>query len=139
MKPASSPAKRMALLVLGLVLIALAPVVGLLPGPGGIFVFAAGLVLVLRSSAWARWRWARLKRRWPKLGGLADRTMRRGSALRRHARDRASEQRPTEQRAIDPGAAGQHAAGQHAAGQPAAGQHPIGQPAAGQGPAGRLD
>ena len=89
MKAHPSPAKRLALLVLGGVLIALAPVVGILPGPGGIFVFAAGLVLVLRNSAWARRRWARLKRRWPRLGGLADRTMRRGSALRRHARDRA--------------------------------------------------
>ena len=85
----TSHAKRIALLSLGLVLIALAPVIGILPGPGGIFVFAAGLVLVLRSSAWARRRWARVKRRWPRLGGLADRTMRRGSALRRHARDRA--------------------------------------------------
>ena len=86
----SSPVRRIALLTLGAALIVAAPVVGVLPGPGGIFVFAGGLVLVLRNSAWARRRWVRLKRGWPKLGGLADRTMRRGSALRRHARDRAA-------------------------------------------------
>ena len=79
------PALRAALLGLGLLLIAVAPLVGAIPGPGGIFVFAGGLVLVLRNSLWARRRWARTKRRWPKLGDLADRTMRRPSALRRRA------------------------------------------------------
>ena len=56
-----------------------------LPGPGGIFFFAGGLVLILRNSAWARVRFARAKRRWPRLGHLLDRAMRRPSALRRHA------------------------------------------------------
>jgi len=78
------------MLVLGVVLIAASPVVGLLPGPGGIFVFAGGLVLVLRASRWARLRWARLKRRFPRFGHLADRVMRRPSALRRHARAKAA-------------------------------------------------
>ena len=87
--PSHHPALRTAMLVLGVLLILLAPVVGLLPGPGGIFVFAGGLILVLRASRWARLRWARLKRRHPRLGHLADRIMRRPSALRRHARDQA--------------------------------------------------
>jgi hypothetical protein len=72
-------------LALGTLLILLAAVVGPLPGPGGIFLFAGGLVLILRNSAWARRRFARAKRRWPRLGHLIDRTMRRPSALRRHA------------------------------------------------------
>ena len=55
----------------------------------GIFVFVGGLVLVLRNSLWARRRWARAKRRWPKLGDLSDRVMRRRSAQRRRSlRDR---------------------------------------------------
>lgn len=87
--PSHHPALRMAMLVLGVVLILASPIVGLLPGPGGIFVFAGGLILVLRASRWARLRWARLKRRFPRLGHLADRVMRRPSALRRHARDKA--------------------------------------------------
>lgn len=78
------------MMVLGVLLIIAAPVVGLLPGPGGVFVFAAGLVLVLKASRWARLRWARAKRRWPKIGNLADRAMRRPSALRRHARAKAA-------------------------------------------------
>ena len=87
--PSHHPALRTAMLVLGILLILAAPVVGILPGPGGIFVFAGGLILVLRASRWARLRWARLKRRFPRLGHLADRVMRRPSALRRHARDQA--------------------------------------------------
>ena len=86
---ARHPVSRWAQLVAGVLLIVAAPLVGAIPGPGGIFVFAAGLVLVLRNSHWARRRWARAKRRWPKLGDLADRTMRRRSALRRRSlRDR---------------------------------------------------
>lgn len=72
-------------LTLGVLLIVTSPLVGVLPGPGGIFLFAGGLVLVLRNSAGARRQWARVKRRWPMLGDLADRTMRRRSALRRKA------------------------------------------------------
>ena len=77
------------LLGVGVLLIVAAPLVGVLPGPGGVFVFAAGLVLVLRNSLWARRRWAKLKRRWPRIGAGADRVMRRQSAIRRRARDRA--------------------------------------------------
>src|SRR5205085_3678197 len=67
------PALRTALMVLGVFLIILSAFVGPLPGPGGIFVFAGGLVLVLQNSHWARVRFARAKRRWPRVGGFADR------------------------------------------------------------------
>jgi hypothetical protein len=85
----SHPAIRYCLLGLGWLLIALTPVVGPLPGPGGIIVFAAGLTLLLRNSRWARRTFARAKRRWPRLGALADRGLRRKSARRR--RERAKE------------------------------------------------
>ena len=87
---ARHPASRIAQLVTGVLLLIAAPLVGALPGPGGVFLFAGGLVLILRNSHGARVRWARLKRRWPKLGAGADRVMRRGSAARRRARDKAA-------------------------------------------------
>ena len=74
--------------VIGVVLILLTPVVGPIPGPGGVIVFAAGLTLVLKTSRRARRHFVRTKRRWPRLGDLADRGLRRASARRR--RDRAS-------------------------------------------------
>ena len=66
-----------------------APVTAPLPGPGATVLFIAGLVLVLRNSAWARRRFVRAKRRWPRLGALSDRLMRRRSAARRRARSQA--------------------------------------------------
>lgn len=83
------PTVRLVQLILGGLLVMLAPLVGLLPGPGGIFVFAGGLVLVLRNSRGARVRFARAKRRWPRLGHLADVAMRRPSALRRRRQNAA--------------------------------------------------
>lgn len=80
------PALRIAQLVLGGLLIVLSPLIGPIPGPGGLLFFAGGLILILRNSLWARRRWARIKRRWPKSGHLVDLTMRRGSAIRRRAR-----------------------------------------------------
>jgi hypothetical protein len=74
---------RLPSLALGWLLVAAAPIVGLLPGPGGIFLFAGGLALLLRHSAWVRRVYARAKRRWPRLGRLADRALRRGAARRR--------------------------------------------------------
>ena len=82
------PVARIVQLILGGLLIVAAALVGPLPGPGGIFLFAGGLVLILRNSRWAQVRFARAKRRWPRIGALVDRTMRRPSALRRHARDK---------------------------------------------------
>jgi len=79
------PMKRWALLVLGVLLILGAGLVAPLPGPGGVFLFAGGMVLVLRHSPAACRRFARAKRRWPRVGGVMDRAMRRPSALRRHA------------------------------------------------------
>ena len=69
---------RLAWMALGWLLIVGSPFVGVIPGPGGIFVFAAGAVLLIRNSCWAKRRYVMLKRRWPKLGRAADKVMRRG-------------------------------------------------------------
>jgi hypothetical protein len=85
---------RQAIHALGWVLILLAPILGLLPGPGGIFVAAAGFALVLQTSAWAKRAYVRFKRRWPRAGALIDRGMRRPSERRRR--------REREKRALHP-------------------------------------
>ena len=76
-------------LAAAVLLIAVSPLVGLVPGPGGMFVLAGGLVLLLRNSRWARRQFARAKKRWPKIGALLDRGLRRPSALRRRALEQA--------------------------------------------------
>ncbi|WP_225421516.1 PGPGW domain-containing protein [Sphingomonas parva] len=83
------PAVRTTLVVIGFTLMILAPLAGVLPGPGGIFVFAAGLALALRYSEWAKRKYVAFKRAHPKKGAWADWGMRRRSALRRQARDKA--------------------------------------------------
>lgn len=77
---------RRVLFVLGWLLILLSPVAGLLPGPGGVFVFAGGAALVLETSPRAKRAYVRLKRRWPKLVDWIDWGLRRKSAKRRAAR-----------------------------------------------------
>lgn len=62
---------------LGWLLIAASPLVGVVPGPGGILVFAGGVALLVRNSCWAKRHYVRMKRRWPKLGRAADKVMRR--------------------------------------------------------------
>ncbi|MCY7270700.1 MAG: hypothetical protein LH485_01400 [Sphingomonas bacterium] len=71
--------------ILGVILILLSPVVGAIPGPGGVFVLALGLAMVLRTSRWARRRYVEFKRWQPKAGRWTDWGMRRKSALRREA------------------------------------------------------
>jgi len=81
------------MLALGFLLIIVSPLVGALPGPGGIFVFAAGLTLLLRNSAWVRRRYVHFKRRWPKHGAWTDWGLRRKSAKRRAQREKALAER----------------------------------------------
>ncbi|MEH3158419.1 MAG: hypothetical protein PGN08_05430 [Sphingomonas taxi] len=81
------PVMRWAQIALGLLLIVGAGVVAPLPGPGGVFLFVPGFVLLLRNSRWVQRQWVRRKRRWRRVGHFVDRAMRRPSALRRHARD----------------------------------------------------
>ena len=80
-----------ALFALGVLLILATPLVAPLPGPGGIFVFAAGLTLILRTSLWAKKHYVRFKRWQPKAGSWADWGLRRKSARRRVALAREKE------------------------------------------------
>jgi hypothetical protein len=76
---------RHGLVALGFLLLALTPLVGPIPGPGGIIVFGAGLSLVLKYSGWAKRLYVRFKRRHPNKGRWADWSLRRASARRREA------------------------------------------------------
>ena len=79
------PVVEWSLFGLGVVLLLLSPVVGALPGPGGIIVAGIGLALVLRTSMWAKRHYVRFKRWKPKAGRWTDWALRRKSAKRREA------------------------------------------------------
>ncbi|MFC3712782.1 hypothetical protein ACFOMD_09390 [Sphingoaurantiacus capsulatus] len=73
-----SPTLRIAQLVAGGLLMILGPLIGgPVPGPWGVIAFAAGLTLVLRSSAWAKRRYVMFKRRHPRWGHWSDVALRR--------------------------------------------------------------
>lgn len=75
--------KRLMMLGLGPALIIVAPFVGVIPGPGGVIVFIAGISLTLRSSRVAKRLYVRMKRRWPRVGHWSDKGLRRRSHFRR--------------------------------------------------------
>lgn len=89
-----NPVLRTTYLVTGVVVVILSPVVGAIPGPGGVFVFAAGLALVLQNSHKARRGFVQIKRRYPRVGHYADMGLRRQSFARRRARDRIADDAP---------------------------------------------
>ena len=72
-----SSGARFILSALGFALIALSPVIGLLPGPGFVILFPVGLALVLQNSRWAKKRYVDFKRRWPRTGRWTDWALRR--------------------------------------------------------------
>ena len=82
------PAVEWTIFALGILLMIAAIPVGALPGPGGVFVFAIGLAMVLKTSMWAKRRYVRFKRSRPKAGSWADWALRRGSARRRLKREK---------------------------------------------------
>ena len=73
----------------GVLLVLLSPLVGAIPGPGGVFVFAAGAGLMLKNSRWAKKHYARFKKRHPNKGAWADWSLRRASHRRRVEREKA--------------------------------------------------
>ena len=91
---------RTTLFMTGLLLLILSPLVGAVPGPGGVLVFAAGLTLTLRNSDWAKRQYVRFKRWQPKAGGWADWGLRRRSARRREV---LRKQRQEEETVASPG------------------------------------
>ena len=79
------PVVEWSIFVVGCILMLLSPLAGIIPGPGGIFVFAIGLAMVLKTSMWAKRRYVHFKRWQPKAGRWADWGLRRRSARRREA------------------------------------------------------
>lgn len=58
--------RRSALLILGVLVIILGVLIAPLPGPGGVPVIALGLILVLRSSYWAKRQFIRAQHARPR-------------------------------------------------------------------------
>ena len=85
------PVVEWTIFALGILLMIAAIPVGALPGPGGVFVFAIGLAMVLKTSMWAKRHYVRFKRSRPKAGGWADWALRRRSARRRLKRQKEQE------------------------------------------------
>jgi hypothetical protein len=69
--------------VVGMLLLVVSPLVGAIPGPGGVVVAGVGLALVLKTSMWAKRRYVKFKRWQPKAGRWTDWALRRSSARRR--------------------------------------------------------
>ncbi len=65
----------------------LTPLIGALPGPGGVFVFAFGAALLLKNSNWVKRAYARFGKRHPKYARWADKGLRRPPAPRRRRPD----------------------------------------------------
>ena len=79
------PVVEWSIFVVGVILMLLSPLAGVIPGPGGIFVFAIGLAMVLKTSMWAKRHYVKFKRWQPKAGRWTDWGLRRPSAKRREA------------------------------------------------------
>lgn len=78
---------RIVYLALGWVLVlVITPIVGALPGPGGVFIFAGGLALLLKNSNWVKRSYVRLARKYPAYARLADKGLRRSKAPRGRAK-----------------------------------------------------
>lgn len=80
--------KKITLLVIGWTLLGLSPLVGLLPGPGGIPMAAAGLALILSQSYTARRIFIRWQQRYPKILGPLRRFMRRTKPVKGASADK---------------------------------------------------
>jgi len=86
------PVVEWTLFAIGVVLLLLSPLVGAIPGPGGIVVAGLGLALILKTSMWAKRRYVRFKRWQPKAGRWTDWALQRRSAKRRDALRKSAEQ-----------------------------------------------
>jgi hypothetical protein len=80
-----SPLAEWSMFAGGVLLVIGGLVIAPLPGPGGIFLIAPGIALILKSSAWAKRRYVRVKRWQPRAGRWMDWALRRPSAKRREA------------------------------------------------------
>lgn len=81
-----NPIVEWTLFTIGVLLLLIAPIVGAIPGPGGVIVAGIGLALVLKTSMWAKRHYVRFKRWQPKAGSWTDWALRRRSHFRRRQR-----------------------------------------------------
>ena len=79
------PAVQWTLFGIGLALVLVSPLLGALPGPGGVIVFGVGLGLMLKTSMWAKRHYVRFKKWQPKIARWTDWGLMRKSARRREA------------------------------------------------------
>jgi hypothetical protein len=79
--------------VVGILLIVAGIVIAPIPGPGGVFLIAPGVALILKTSMWAKRHYVKLKRWQPKAGRYTDLALRRRSARRREALRKAERER----------------------------------------------
>jgi hypothetical protein len=86
-----SPIVEWSIFGCGVLLIIAGLILAPLPGPGGIFLIAPGVALVLKTSMWAKRRYVRVKRWQPRAGRWMDWALRRPSAQRREAIRKAAE------------------------------------------------
>ena len=89
-----NPIVEWSLLALGVSLLLVSPLVGAIPGPGGVVVAGIGLALILKTSMWAKRRYVHFKRWKPKAGRWTDWALRRPSAKRREALRKAEQSGP---------------------------------------------
>ena len=88
------PLVEWTLFAIGIVLLVLSPLVGAIPGPGGVVVAGIGLALVLKTSMWAKRRYVKFKRWQPRAGRWTDWALRRPSAKRRETLNKTPETGP---------------------------------------------
>ena len=86
-----NPVVEWSLFAVGVILLIISPLVGAIPGPGGIVVAGVGLAIVLKTSMWAKRRYVKFKRWQPKAGRWTDWALRRPSHQRREAMRKAGE------------------------------------------------
>ena len=86
-----NPVVEWSIFLIGAILLLISPLVGAIPGPGGIIVAGIGLAMVLKTSMWAKRHYVRIKRRQPNAGRWLDWVLRRTSARRREAIRKAQE------------------------------------------------
>ena len=77
------PVVEWTLFAIGVLLVIAGFAVAPIPGPGGVFLIAPGLALILKTSLWAKRHYVKFKRWQPKAGRWADWALRRRSAKRR--------------------------------------------------------
>ena len=80
-----NPLVEWSIFALGAFLLVISPLVGAIPGPGGIIVAGLGLAMILKTSAWAKRHYIRVKRWQPRAGRWMDWALRRSSSQRREA------------------------------------------------------